>query len=213
MNFGELCQAVFVITGRPDLLADTQLAIQKATLKFHMVDFWKRDRSEKILTFIAASAVQVDISVQFERFRKFGTLAPFDPVNGLVLQCIDQATGNPRSLREIDPERLFDQYGVNRLDTFYMSGSSLNIRFNSGQTGLYASWYKYPLVAPNNYNSWIADMYFPIIVEQAAGEILIAIGQVEDANRFLDPLKGTIYNPLHGHLTVLRTNELEALAR
>lgn len=213
MNFGELCQAVFVITGRPDLLAETQLAIQKATLKFHMVDFWKRDRFEKVLTFTSAAAVQIDIAAQFERFRKFRTLAPWDPVGLKVLPCEDRMTGELRALKEIDPDALFDAYGADKSDVFYMSGQSLNIRFSYGQSGLYAAWYKYPLVAPNNYNSWIADMYFPIIVEQAAGEILIAIGQIEDAARFLDPVRGTIYNPINGHLAVLRTNELEALAR
>lgn len=213
MNFGELCQAVFVITNRPELLAETQLAIQKATLKFHMLDFWKRDRFEKTLPFTAASSVQIDISAQFERFRKFGTLAPFDPVGLKILPCYDQVTGNARGLKEIEPDRLFDNYSTDRVDVFYMSGTGLNIRFASGQSAIYASWYKYPLVAPNNFNSWIADMYWPIIVEQAAGEILIALGQIEDANRFLDPLKGTIYNPVTGHLQVLRTNELEALAR
>lgn len=212
MNLGELCQEVFTITNRPELVNETQLALRRATLKFHMIDFWKRDRFEKTLTFAAASAVQIDLAANFERWRAFRTLAPFDPVSGKILPCYDK-NGDSRSLNEIDPEKLFDNYSMDRNDVFYVSGSSLNIRFASGQTGLYAAWYKYPLVAVTNYSSWIADIYPYILIEEAAGHILTMLGQVEDGARFTDPAKGSVYNPLNGHLAILRTNAIEAQVR
>lgn len=213
MNFGELCQEVYTLTNRPELVNETQLALRRAAIKFHSIDFWLRDKVERTVQFTASSAVQLDVTALFERFRKFGHLAPFDPVTGSVLPCYDQGSGQARGLKEISPAALFDPYNNNKNDVFYLAGNFLNIKFGSGQSGLYASWYKYPLVQPHNFNSWIAELYPYLLVDEAAGYLFTAMGQIEDAMRFTDPVRGSVYDPMNGHLKILRTNELEALAR
>lgn len=213
MNLGELCQEVYTITGREDLVAETQLAIRRATLKFHAIDFWLRDKFEQILQFTSASVLQIDIAQSLPRFRKFEHIYPYDVTCGKVVPIYDQISGQARGLKEISAAQLFDAYNGDKLDVFYMAGNFVNIRFSQGREGIYLSYWQYPVVTLNGYVSWIADMYPYILIEEAAGHILTAIGQVEDAVRFIDPQRGSVYNPLNGHLMVLRTNEIEATGR
>jgi hypothetical protein len=204
MDFGQLCADVMVLSGRPDLINDTQLAVRTATLKFHMIDFWKRDLIEKsILLNASASQFQVD-TLQLERFRKLKYIQPLSS---------DGLTPVDVKLKEVEPDNIFDQFSARKSDVYYLAGTNLNIKTANGYSGFIIGWYRYPLVMPSNYNSWIADFYPSIITEEAAGRLMYAIGNVDEANKFVDPIKGSIYMPGTGHLAILRANELEATAR
>jgi hypothetical protein len=204
-TLSELCADVFTLTNRPDLVSETQLALRHATQKMHLLDFWSRDRAERQLSFAtAAMNFSASIPSNFENWRKFAYVRPFDP---------DTLTPKDRYINEIAPDKLFDEFNRNKTDVYYVAGTLLNMKTRDSESAFLFGWYKYPNTTVAGYASWIADMYPAIIVEEAAGRILHVIGMVEEGNKFVDPRIGSVYHPITGHLQALRVNELEASAR
>jgi hypothetical protein len=106
MTLDELQQEVFVITKRPDLAAETLLAVRQATLSRHQLDFWAKDILETGLNFGAPAFHQELVwrSV-IPRFRTAKWLRKCD------------ASGNPGAFFEpILPEQVLDQYTKDRAD-------------------------------------------------------------------------------------------------
>lgn len=204
----ELCNNVVLMTNRPELSSQIQLAVQRATLRAHMLDFWLRDRFEKQVTFqVAGNAFQLDTAVELERWRKFAYIKPFDPVSGLPI-----IIGEKETLEEVSPDKLFTSVRALKTDCFYTSGSMANIKTSVQCYAFLTGWYKYPSVALGKYSSWIADMLPFVIEEEAAGKIMVATGKVEEGNKFLNKL--VVVNGIEGeNLHILRVNEVEALAR
>ena len=50
-TFTELCNDVYTMTKRPDLVAETKLAVKAATLKAHQSDFYPKDIYETGIQF------------------------------------------------------------------------------------------------------------------------------------------------------------------
>ena len=70
MNFTELMTEVYAVTKRPDLSAETALAVKSATLKLHQSDFYFKDLFETGISFTESSFIQtLDIKTVIPRFR------------------------------------------------------------------------------------------------------------------------------------------------
>jgi hypothetical protein len=195
MNFGQLCAEVFTITGRPDLLAETQLAVRRATLFLHGFDTWFRDFNEKRIDFAASSyTFSISLRDNFTNFRKFRYIKPFDPATGIptadIIHC--------------NADDLWDEFKRAKKDIYYIAGDNVNIRTSCAQTNFIAGYYQLPNVQ-DAYYSWIADIYPYAIVEDAAGRILQMIGQIDEGNKFIDPQKGSVMTT---HIPWLRANGL-----
>lgn len=208
MNLSELCADVYVKTNRPDLAAETQLAIRNAARKFHLLEFFQRDRAEKLISFTAlGTAFSIPIAANFENWRKFKYIRPWDA------DASAPKGGENRMIKEVDPAKIFDEFGSSKVDVGYVAGDQLNFKTSEAESAFVVCWYKYPNLNVNNFSSWIADMYPEILIEHATGDMLNILGQVEEANKILDPQKGTIFNPMFGMLHALKVNELEMFAR
>lgn len=204
-TLNELCQDVYTLTGRPDLVADTQLALRAAARKFHLIDFWFRDHQEKALDLGTPNQnFSFDIPSNFTNWRKFSYIRPVDPIQGMP---------KDKYIKFQDPTAIFDEFGRSKTDVFYTAGTRINMKTLDSESAFLFGWYSFPNLGPSNFASWIADMYPELLVYAATGEILNVIGQVDEANKILDPAKGMIYNPESGMLKILRTNELEPQAR
>ena len=57
-TFAGLCADVYTITNRPDLVAETKLAVRSATLKAHQSDFYPRDIVESGIQFLSSDYIQ-----------------------------------------------------------------------------------------------------------------------------------------------------------
>ena len=57
--FSDLLSDVYAVTNRPDLVADTKLAVRTATLKAHRSDFYPKDLFETGLTFSTPALLAV----------------------------------------------------------------------------------------------------------------------------------------------------------
>lgn len=197
MNFGQLCTEVMVLTGRPDLIAETQLAVRRATLYLHGLDTWFRDFNEKRLAFDALSyTFAVPILNNFTNFRKIRYIKPYDAASGVV-------KGN-RDLKHCMPDNMWDEFGRAKSDIYYVAGTNLNIKTSVTEQGFIVGYYSLPNVTDAFY-SWIGDINPYGIIEEAAGRVMHMIGQIEEGNKFVDPDKGSVVKV---HIPWLRSNGL-----
>lgn len=181
MTLGEMCALVMTGTGRPDLIADTQLAVRRATLWYHGYENWFRDLREKQFNFAETGyQFQINIANQLNRFKQIRYIRYYDPLAGMVGDYV----------KPCEPDNLFDEFRAQKTDIYYVAGSVLNIKSGSPQSALIIGWYEMPDII--NYQSWIADLYPFAIVDHAIGTVKYQVGEVEEANKFLDPVKGLV---------------------
>ena len=176
MNFTELVNEVYTVTKRPDLSAETALAVKSATLKLHQSDFYFKDLFETGISFDAAANIQqLEIKTILPRFRALKYLRRYD----------NSGTGVPAEFFKIlTPLETVDEYGCNREGIAYMAGSSLNIRsaveFQYAILGVYLN----PSIVESNFVSWIADDHPYAIVFEALRLLFKQIGYDEQAAAF-----------------------------
>lgn len=197
MNFGQLCSEVYTLTGRPDLVAETQLAVRRAALYFHGLDTWFRDFNEKRLAFDAVSYnFSINITQNFTNLRKIRYIKPFDYTTGTVKAN--------RDIKHCMPDNLWDEFGRDKKDVYYVAGTNLNIRASQTENGFLIGYYSLPNVS-DSFASWIGDVYPYAIVEEAAGRLMHMIGMIDEGNKFVDPQKGSV---IVTHIPWLRSNAI-----
>lgn len=199
-SFAQLCQDVITKTNRPELVAETQLAVRDATKLAHLSDFYLRDSVEQLFQYNAADFnFRIDTSV-LARYRKIKYIKKFD------LDSMVAKEGEDNVIKEVDPTALFDRFNSLKTNVFYLAGTALNLKLSTSERGLLLAWYQYPNTDVENFFSWIADMYSPAIVDMAAAKIFRDVGMTDDANRLEKYV-------LEVHYPLIRMNEIEATAR
>lgn len=195
MNFSELVAETIIWTKRPDLVAATNSAIRRNTLKWHRKEKWPRDLVT--ITGIAnptpgQAVAVIPIAANFPRFR-----GQFAAVS------VDQ------SVRPLDPlafDDNFDLDGFARNNVYLVAGTNLNIKAaGGGFLTVDASYYRDPIAIESGYESWIADDYPDLIACGAAAEILAFDNESEI-------YKAAKASELE-QFTLLRSNNLESEAR
>ncbi len=171
MNLTELCNEVYTITNRPDLVAETKAAVRSATLKLHQVEYFHKDIFETGVKFFAPAYVQdLEFRTLIPRFR---TLKYFRKAEstGAVDKFLTVLT---------TPEDVIDQYGSNKTDVCYVAGGLLKVlsstKFEYGILGCYI----HPDITEDGFSSWIAEDHPFAIVYEAAGKIFKLLGKTEE---------------------------------
>lgn len=174
MTFDELLEEVYTLTKRPDLSADTELAVKAATLKAHRTDFYSRDIAEVPLTLgtTAKYIWSLDIVSYISNFRSIKYIRIYDTVS-LV----------PTTFFEIiTPEEVLDSYGVQRSNVAYIAGRNVELKANVTFTDIIFACYVLPIVTPKGfYSSWVADLFPYAIVFEAARVVYKTIGFDEES--------------------------------
>lgn len=170
MLYSEIYAACTELTKRPDLSAETQRAIQAATLRAHQSDYFTRDIAETLLILATADYSQTfNVQTALTRFRNFKYIRKYDPT--ALNTNTGLATGEAGELFEIlDPVDIFDSYSLQKENVAYLAGDIVNLRSMTGTFDqLLVGWYQNPSISPLNdvdYNSWIArDSPFAIIYD------------------------------------------------
>jgi hypothetical protein len=171
MTLTEITNAVYGITGRPDLVAATFLAIQAATLKLHQRDFYSKDIFETGVAFSSSDVLQTfDYKTIIPRWRALNYVRRIDASTFLPVEP---------PLRVIVPTQLMDDYNVLETDVVYEAGLNLQFRFAITSQYIMLGCYLYPDISALGYSSWIAtDFPFGIIYD-AAATIFKSIGYAE----------------------------------
>lgn len=163
-DFNSIVNAVYTITNRPDLVAETQQAVKSATLQLHRQDYFYKDLFETALQFSTSDYIQnIDYRLLFPRYRSLRYLRKFDPT-GLTL---DNGVGILFKIKT--PDQVLDSYGEQVTDMAYIAGSLIQIKSSTLIQYALIGVFLNPIVAtPETYSSWISDEAFYAVVYQAA---------------------------------------------
>jgi hypothetical protein len=173
--FNDLVQDVFLITNRPDLLAETEQAVRRATIKAHHLDFFSKDLYEEGMKFPGASYRQSFDYVQaVDNFRAFK----------YARKAEDACDDDGDFFTIITPEEVLDSYGVQRTDVAYVAGRVLEMRSSTEFQYFLLGCYVHPIVRSGAYCSWVALMQPNAIVYEAARVVFKAIGKADESQQY-----------------------------
>ena len=175
MTFDELVAEVYLITNRPDLVAETKSAVKSATLKAHKTDFYSKDIFETGVEFETAEFRQsLDYISLLSNFRALKYFRRVEDENDDVGMFLDIIT----------PEEILDSYGINRSDIAYVAGRVLEIRSSVTFSKALLGCYVLPIVREGAYLSWVAEQAPYAIIYEASRVIFKAIGYDEQSATF-----------------------------
>jgi hypothetical protein len=211
MNIATLRTSVYTVTGRPDRVDETNLAIQTATLELHGMENWWRDKIEQQVDFSASSNYQQIPLSNLVRFRTFSYLRKFDPAGTDPLTGV--GTGAPGDFFiPLQPDKILDRYGQTEDNIYYLSGGGLTanavaqLRSTVAFQNLLIGWMQFPQVDDlTQYQSWIAEL-FPWAIIHRAAQLMKKYVQDSDQVKLLD-------QNTQLHIGILLTNGLEFHSR
>lgn len=161
-DFNALVADVYSLTGRPDLVAETAIAVKSATLKAHQYDFYDRDIVETGIQFNAAAILQsLEYKELLPRWRALKYLRKYEPIGD-----------TPGDFFEIIPvEKVLDSYKVTRENVAYLAGLVIQIRSSEELQYCLLGAYVNPDITVATFSSWIAQDHPYAIVYEAAATI------------------------------------------
>ena len=170
-TFSELLDDVYTITNRPDLVAETKLAVKQATLKCHHSDYYPKDLVETGIQFTTPALLQsLEYRTLIPQWRSFKYLRKY----------IDGAPAGFFGI--LTPEETLDRYAINRENVCYLAGEMLEIRSNTADSYLLLSAYIHPNISESAFSSWIALEHPYAIVYEAAAQVFKTIGWDEQSS-------------------------------
>jgi len=169
-SFSSLLSDVYTITNRPDLIAETKLAVKQATLKMHQADYFPKDLFETGIAWDPVAFIQsLDYKSIIPRYRTFKYLRKYnDGLAGAFFKLLS-------------PDETLDRYCINKDNVCYVAGTMLEIRSNTQDSNMILGCYLHPDITEETYNSWIADEHPYAIVCDAAATVFKMIGFDEQA--------------------------------
>lgn len=172
-TFASLISEIYTLTKRPDLIAETKLALKQATLRAHHSDFYPRDMHEVGFSWNTPAFTQsLEYQTVFPDFRALKYIRKYaDGAPGAVFTVLT-------------PLEILDRYGIERENVCYLAGRMIEIKSSTEDTDMIIGYYKHPDLTEANYTSWIADQYEHVVVTEAAAIIFKMIGFDEQAALF-----------------------------
>jgi hypothetical protein len=168
---------IITLTNRPDLDAETQVALRTATLSVHMFAAYPRDLCTMPVKLTNASYLtSVDAQVALPRIRGLSSVQGLDssyaPLEFPEIEIVEM-----NDIR--DPE-----YHTLKNDIAYLAGTSVNIRTSQMVYGYLIEFFQLPQVRREQYNSWIAQLFPEPILYTAASIVLSTNGNEEKAKSY-----------------------------
>lgn len=175
MTFDELVAEVYLITNRPDLVAQTASAVKAATLKAHTTDYYSKDIYETGIEFTSSSYTQsLDYVTLISNFRTLKYLR----------RVTDDTDEKGIFLSILTPEETIDSYGNNKTDVAYVAGRVLEIRSAVAFKYALLGAYVLPIVRTGAYSSWVAEQHPYAIIYEACRVMFKSIGYDEQSATF-----------------------------
>lgn len=170
MTLTELINEVYVVTNRPDLVAETKLAVKKSTLKMHQLDYFPKDLFETGISWDPVNLIQsLDYRTLVPRWRSLKYLRKY-------------SDGSPSTFFTLlTPEESLDRYAINRENICYVAGEHLEIRSSTADSYMLLGCYVHPDITDTSFSSWIATEHPYAIILDAAASLFKMIGFDEQA--------------------------------
>lgn len=163
----ELLDEVYVLTNRPELVAETAIALRKAVRTAHSsARFW-RDLVEVNVTGLPVVQVQeIALDVHAPRFRQTA--------------YIKSNSSQDRYFDPITIDELVDADGYAKVNGYWGFGNSLRVRAANIEDNYLLGYYQYPVMTPaESFSSWIVTDHRDYIVASAALIVLGLTGEAE----------------------------------
>lgn len=172
--FTELCDEVYTLTNRPDLIAETKMAVKAATLKAHQSDLFYKDIYEAGISFGSSEFIQtLEYRNVIPKYRQLKYIRKTD------------LAGTPGNfITVITPTTALDKYGSAKEDVCYAAGEVIQIKSSTLLQYILFGCYVNPDITELGYNSWIALDHPYAIIFEAAATVYKAIGQDDQATTF-----------------------------
>lgn len=178
MTLTELLAEVYVITNRPDRIAETLSGVRSAAMKVHRADFFPKDMYETGITFPTSSHTQqINYRTIIPRWRSGKYLRKFDPT-------AHPTPGQAGKFFDLmRPETLLDDYSQERTDVWYLAGDIIQVRSSTEFQYALLGCYLNPLVGNTDelFQSWIATEYPWAIIHFAASYVFRSIGKLDES--------------------------------
>lgn len=188
-TLNSLMDDVYILTNRPELVAETRLAVKKATLKLHQLDFFAKDIYETGIVWNPIAYIQsLAYSNIHPRWRKLKYIRKYQ----------DGAPGEFFTI--LTPEETLDRYGVQKENICYLAGDNYEIKSSTQDEYMLLGAYIHPDITDAGFSSWIANEHPYAVVIDAAASVFKAIGQDEKAAYFKQEVVE--------HIALLRQNQI-----
>lgn len=172
-TFTELLADVYTLTNRPDLVAESTLAVKVATLKAHQSDYFAKDvRTESVQFDDKLTFQTLEPKTIFPRWRNLKYFRRYD----------DTATIPGPYFKVLEPDNVLDGYNVHKENIMYLAGEAYQIRSATAFKYALIGFYQFPSVAPAAYISWIAVEHPYLIMIEAAITVFLSIGLRDEAS-------------------------------
>lgn len=177
-TFADMLTKTAAITGRPELVALTKIAVRTATIRAHCTTFFPRDKFAQTVNYTVDNTSQWNGNINV--FTAFASLRQLK-----VVQCVDSngAVTEQLTYREVDD--LYDTSGYLRDSTWKLEGQNLLIHSRAPTGSIKVHGYTLPSVAEDSYSSWIADSYPEELALWAAAIVQFRSGNQEIAGASL----------------------------
>ena len=170
-TYAELQADVFRATNRPDLVSETEMAIRKATLRFHSADKWINDEVVQVVPVTPLFAGDFRYAILTTTFTRFRDLK-------MLKEYLNPPTWHWIQFEKRAPDDLLDDYKCEIQNYYTRVGNTLTVRAERAMTNLEATYYQFPVVTTAGYSSWIADLYRDGIVREAMLDIFQMTGKI-----------------------------------
>lgn len=178
MTLNEMIAEVYTVTKRPDLVSDTLTALRASTLKMHHVDYFYKDILQSVVTLAAADYVGVFDTSLLTKYRSMKFIRKWYPTGTNIQTLLATGKAGLRMARA-DVDAVIDGYGRDRVNVYYVAGTSVNLK-SSDVLGTYlVGWYSSPDINVATYRSFIAEEHPYAIVFDAAATVFKTIGYDE----------------------------------
>ena len=116
--FTTMLANIYALTNRPDLVAETSLALQNATLKAHRSDYYPKD--------IVETAIACDFSLTQQSVAYKALLPQWRAPKYVRIYDYSVPPGAPGLLLTyITPDNVLDDYNNDKVNIFYIAGLTL----------------------------------------------------------------------------------------
>lgn len=189
---------VYSLTNRPDLVAESTVAVKAATLKAHQSDYYQRDIVTGSQVFANPTLLVQTFSITgLPRWRAWSYLQNFDPL-------VSPYQGSGAFVFDIiAPNDLIDQYNVLKQNTAWQAGTNLNIRCAAALATLYYGYYRNQDVTNAGDMGWISDSHPYAIIGEATRRVFKIIGYDEQAAYYEKVVQEEYENIRLSNVTVL----------
>lgn len=171
----DLITEIYSLTARPDLTAETQIALRNSVRAAHKSGKYWRDLTTVTVgsdatPLVTTNSIQtIDLPTYCPNFRQLAYL---------------KSGTQDKQYRGIMIDDLIDPDNFYRTDVYYGFGQTIKLRAAYPENSYELAYYQYPVVSPtSSFASWIADQHRDLLTLWAACTVLAIVGETDIKTR------------------------------